>query len=202
MGFLDWFKRDKKLTDYGPEELRREEGRLQIRESQLIAQLEKVEKNREVIFRQGSSMASPVRRRILARKYEEANVELRRVEQSLCQLSKEALTVSAIRYRLERKARGETGLLKKVGSREIEDLQQFFENDDITDQMYAEKLSEILGAAEEAEGDPVAGLGEGARSVLDIWTRMDEGVIETVQEGLDEAEGQAEDRRAMESETD
>ena len=71
MSFLDWFKSDKKLTDYSADELKREEGRLQIRESQLIARLEKLEVEREIIFRQGAGVGSPIRRRILARKYEE-----------------------------------------------------------------------------------------------------------------------------------
>ena len=60
MGFLDWFKRDRKIIDYGPEELRREEGRLQIRETQTIARMEKLEAERESIFKQGAEVKSAV----------------------------------------------------------------------------------------------------------------------------------------------
>jgi hypothetical protein len=198
MGFLDWFRREKRLIDYGPEELRREEGRLQIRENQLIAKIEKTEAEREVLFRQGFEIKSPVRRRLLARKYEERVAEIGRLERDLSRLAKEAMTVSAIRYRLERRAQGESGILKKIGGSEIEDLREFFERDDIDEQMYAEKLGEVLGAVEEAAGDPLEGLGSGARTVLDIWSRMDDGVIETVEDGLEEARGRAEDERAEE----
>jgi len=187
MGFLEWFKREKKLTDYSADELKREEGRLQIRESQLIARLEKLEGEREIIFRQGASVGSPVRRRILARKYEERVRELSRVESDLTRHMKEAMTVGAIRFRLERRAKGEGSILKKIGGGEVEALREFSERDDIDEEMYAEKLNEILGAVEEKEADPVVGLGDGARSVLDVWARMDDGVIESVEDGLEEA---------------
>ncbi|MHC4862194.1 MAG: hypothetical protein ACYTDY_19105, partial [Planctomycetota bacterium] len=115
MGFLDWFKRERKITDYTPEELRREEGRLQIRENQTIAKVEKLEVERQQIFQQGAGVKSPVRRRILARKYEEKKGDLARLEKELNRLSKEAMTVSAIRFRLERRAEGESAILKKIG---------------------------------------------------------------------------------------
>lgn len=187
MSFLDWFKSDKKLTDYSADELKREEGRLQIRESQLIARLEKLEVEREIIFRQGAGVGSPIRRRILARKYEERARELSRVEGDLTRHMKELMIVSAIRFRMERRAQGETSLLKKVGGSEVDLLRELSERDDIDEEMYADKLTEILGAVEGPAADPVAGLGDEARSVLDVWARMDDGVIGTVEEGLEEA---------------
>jgi hypothetical protein len=193
MGFLDWFKRDRKITDYTPEELRREEGRLQIRENQTIARVEKLEAEREVIFRQGTDVKSPVRRRILARKYEEKKAEVSRLETELSRLSKEAMTVSAIRFRLERRAAGESAILKKIGGGEIEVLRDLFEDDAIGDEMYGEKLVEMLGAVSETAGDPLEGLGEEGRSVLDIWQRLDQGEIESVEEGLREAQDRAEE---------
>jgi len=193
MGFLDWFKRDKKIIDYGPDELRREEGRLQIRETQAIARMEKLEVERESIFKQGAGVKSAVRRRILARKYEAKERETRRVEVELARLLKEAMTVSALRYRLERRAEGESSLLKKVGGSDIEKLRDAFEDDAIDEEMYGEKLVEILGAVESPEGDPLEGLGKEGRSVLDIWQRMDEGEIGDVEEGLAEARDRTED---------
>ena len=91
MGFFDWFKRDRKITDYTPEELRREEGRLKIRETQMIARLEKNEVEREEIFRRGFDVKSPVRRRLLARKFEEKEQELRRIERDLSRHLKESM---------------------------------------------------------------------------------------------------------------
>lgn len=187
MGFLDWFKREKKVTDYSPDELRREEGRLQIRETQLIAKLDRLELGKEEVFRQGFEVKSPVRRRILARKYEEKSQQLEHIEVDLTRLSKEAMTVSALRYRLERRARGETSILKKIGGKEIEQLRGLFEDDAVNEELYGEKLTELLGVLDGEAGDPVAGLGEGARSVLDVWKRMDDGVVGTVEEGIEMA---------------
>jgi hypothetical protein len=193
MGFLDWFKRDRKITDYTPEELKREEGRLQIRENQTTARVEKLETERETIFRQGTEMKSPVRRRILARKYEEKKVEISRLERELSRLSKEAMTVSAIRFRLERRAAGESAILKKIGGGEIEALRDLFEDDAVDEEINGEKLVETLGAVTEATGDPLEGLGDEGRSVLDIWQRMDQGEIDGVEEGLREAQDRARD---------
>ncbi len=188
MGFFEWFKRDRKVTDYTPEELRREEGRLRIRETQMIAQLDKNENDRAEIFRRGFEIKSPVRRRILARKFEEREQELRRIERDLARQMKESMAISRIRYRLERRAAGDSSIMKKMGGKEIETLADLCANDEVGDEIFAEKLVEVLGVLDEPEGDPLSGMGEGARSVLEVWERMDEGVIETVQEGLSQAQ--------------
>ena len=59
--------------------------------------------------------------------------------------------------------------------------------------MYAERLSEVLGELTEPAGYPVEGLGNVAKGVLDIWQRMDEGDIESVEEGLREAQERTEE---------
>ncbi|HZN61127.1 MAG TPA: hypothetical protein VFC90_01855, partial [Planctomycetota bacterium] len=62
------FRRRKRLVDLSLEELRVEEKRLEIRENQHINQVDKLEKQREEIFNQGSKTKSPARRRIYARR--------------------------------------------------------------------------------------------------------------------------------------
>jgi hypothetical protein len=193
MGIFDWFKRDKKITDYTPEELRREEGRLQIRETQMIARLEKNEIEREEIFRRGYDVKSSVRRRILARKFEEKELELKRIERDLARHLKESMAVAGIRHRLERRASGDSSLLRKMGGSEIESLAALCADDDIGEEMFSEKLADILGVLEEPEGDPLSGMGDGARSVLDVWERMDEGVIGSMEEGFSEAQDRVQD---------
>lgn len=198
MGFFDWFKRDRKITDYSPEELKREEGRLQIRETQMIARLEKNEVEREAIFRRGFDVKSPVRRRILARKFEQKEQELRRIERDLTRHLKESMAVAGIRFRLERRAAGDSSLLRKMGGTEIESLAELCADDEISEEMFNEKLTDVLGVLAEAEGDPLSGMGTGARSVLDVWERMDEGVINSVEEGFGEAQERMQERPAEE----
>ncbi len=198
MGIFDWFKRDRKVTDYTPEEVKREEGRLHIRETQMIARLEKNEVEREAIFRRGFDVKSPVRRRIMARKFEEKEQELRRIERDLSRHLKETMAVAGIRYRLERRAAGDSSLLRKMGGAEIERLADLCADDEIDEEMFTEKLTDILGVLAEPEGDPLSGMGTGARSVLDVWERMDEGVIDSVEEGFSEAQERMQDGPAEE----
>ena len=54
MGFLDWYQRDRKLSDYAPGELKREEDRLRIRANQCLSRLEQLEEERDTIFRRGA----------------------------------------------------------------------------------------------------------------------------------------------------
>ena len=111
-----------------------------------------------------------------------------------------SLTVAAIRYRLERRSDEGSPVLKKIGGSQIEELRTMFEDDQISEELYSERLEEMLGAAEDPDEDPVRGLGSGARSVLDIWDRIDEGAIEDVDEGLREARDRSEEERLSESE--
>ena len=60
-------KGKKGLTDFGLEEIRVEEKRLEIRENQHLRQIEKYDKLREEVFHQGAKNKSPARRRIYAR---------------------------------------------------------------------------------------------------------------------------------------
>jgi hypothetical protein len=105
MGILSWFRRDRRITEFTPEELRREESRLQIREGQSIARLERLDRERQDVFRRGFEVKSSVRRRVLARKYEEKKSEIDLVEREVLRLSKEILTVSALRHVQERRGR-------------------------------------------------------------------------------------------------
>ena len=88
----------------------------------------------------------------------------------------------------ERRATGDTSILRKMGGTEIETLAELCANDEISEELYAEKLTDVLGLLEEPEGDPLSGMGTGAKSVLDVWERMDEGVIGSVEEGFSEAQ--------------
>ena len=202
MGFLDWFRRDKKLTDYSPEDLRREEGRLEIRKSQAIARIEKAEAGREEVFKLGLALKSPVRRRLLARKFEQRDADIRRLESELSRTMKESLTVSALRYRLERKNKAESVVLKKIGEAEVESLRELVENDEVGEQVYREKLAAVLGALEgtDAEGDPLGEVGTQGRAVLAVWERMDQGAIASVEEGLRETRALAGEEDTAETE--
>jgi hypothetical protein len=188
MGFLDWFRGDKKITDFTAAELAREESRLQIRESQAASKLDRLDGERQEVFRRGFDIKSPARRRILARKFEEKKAEMGLVERDLRRLSKEIMTVSALHHLQGRRGKEKDGVLSALERADEAELQVLFEDDRISEEIYREKLNAILGiSADEALGAE-DDLGAEGRSVLEVWERMDEGEIGSVSAGLDEAE--------------
>ena len=188
MGFLDWFRRDKKITDFSPRELRREESRLHVREGQAAARVDRLDRERREIFRRGFDVKSPVRRRILARKYEEKKTEIDLVERELRRLSKELMTVTAIRHVTERRGREKDDVLAALEKTEEAELQALFEDDKISEEIYREKLVAVLGLAQEGDAEAEDDLGAEARTALEVWERMDSGEIHGLENGLDEAD--------------
>jgi len=184
MGFLDWYERDRKLSDYSPGDVRREEERLRIRESQALARLEKLEEEREAIFRRGALTSTPIRRRILARLFAQRQRECESLETELARLVKESLAAAAIRYRIERRLDGDSSALKKVDVKALDALAEGWENPEVPEEEFAGRLKEVLGKVSRSRGDPLKGVGRRAREVLDVWVRYDRGELKAVDEGL------------------
>lgn len=192
MGFLDWYQRDRKLTDYSPGELKRQEDRLRIRENQSLSRLEQLEQERAAIFERGTGPVGSTRRRILARLFEARQRECESMEEDLARLSKEALAVAAIRFRVERKLDGDSSALKKVKVPAIDDLAEPWGDHGTDEEAFAGLLKEALGkVGKGAEGDPLKGLGHRAREVMEVWERFDRGELDDVTAGLSSAVGDA-----------
>ncbi len=201
MGVLDWFRRDKKITEFSARELRREESRLQIRENQTVSRMDRLDGERQEIFRRGFEVGSPARRRMLARKFEEKKSEMGLVERELTRLSKEIMTVTALRHLQERRSRDRKSILGAIEKADEAELQALFEDDRIGEEVYREKLSSVLGIGQD---EALAGedeLGAEGQSVLEVWERMDQGEIRTVNEGLDEADRVARENRESPEDT-
>jgi hypothetical protein len=190
MGFLDWYQRDRKLTDYSPGELKREEDRLRIRENQSLSRLEKLEQERDSIFQRGTGPVGSTRRRILARLFEARQRECESLEEDLACLSKEALAVAAIRFRVERKLDGDSSALKKVKTPAIDELAEPWADHETDEEAFAGLLKTALGKVSKgADGDPLKGLGRRAREVIEVWERFDRGELEDMALGLRTAVG-------------
>jgi hypothetical protein len=198
MGFLDWYERDRKLTDYTATELRREEERLRIRENQALSRLEKLEEEREAIFRRGALACTPVRRRILARLFAGRQGECERIEEELSRLTKESLAVAAIRYRLERRQEGDSNALKKVSGNDVDGLAANWENLGVSEVDFASEVKNVLGKVSRSRGDPLKGISRRAREIMEIWERYDSGELTGVDEGLSAMRESARSRAAEE----
>jgi hypothetical protein len=182
MGFFDVVLRKKKSLRL--EDVKREEIRLGIRENQTLAKLERLEKEREEIFSKGSKIKSPSRRRQLARLYDMKTNGTKMMERELATLSKELTTMSALKLALERKkmsTESASQLLQKVEEAKLTTL---LEDDKISQELYQEKLTNVLSVVMENPATLIEDLGKEGNEVMDVWQKMDEGEIESFEDGI------------------
>jgi len=201
MGLLDILRvKRKELT---LDEVKREEIRLNIRENQTLGRLERLEKEREQIFAQGSKVKSPPRRRQLARLYELKSNGVKTLERELAVISKELTTMSALKLALERREMSREGLSRLLQRVDEAELMTCLEDDKISQEMYAEKLTEVMGVLDEGMRSEVESLGREGDEVMQVWQKMDDGEIENFDEAIklaDRAVREKEKKTEMESE--
>lgn len=183
MGMLDWLGAGKKkgLT---LDAVRREEIRLGIRESQSLSKLEQTEREREAIFNQGAKSPSPLKRRQLARMYDLKSRGIKMVERELAMVSKELATVAAVKLALERQQMAKDGLSRLLERVDEAELRTMLEDDAVSQEVYLERLGEILGTVTDEAPDIVRNVGQEGAEVLQVWQKMDEGEIENLEDGL------------------
>ncbi len=201
MAFFDFLRRKRRELSY--EDVRREEIRLGIKESQTIAKLEKLEKEREDIFSKGSKIKSPSRRRQLARLYDMKSQGARMMERELAVLSKEITTIQAVKMALERQKSNREGVSKILQRVDEAELMGLLENDKVSQEMYLEKLSSVLSTVSEGPLEGLENLGKEGNEVMDVWQKMDEGEISSFEDGLKLADRKVREREGkgeMESE--
>ncbi len=201
MDIMKWFgakKRDVNLL-----EVKREEIKLGIREKQTIAKLERIEKEREEIFSKGAKIKSPSRRRQLARLFDLKAQGLKLLEHELTVLSKELTTLAALKLAMERREMSRDGsshLLNRVDEAE---LMTILEDDKISQEMYAEKLTEVMGIMDEGMKAEVESFGREGDEVMKVWQKIDDGEIEDMDEAIkiaDKAVREREKKASLEEE--
>jgi hypothetical protein len=182
MGLMDFLGMKKK--DLTLDQVKREEIKLGIRESQTLAKLEKLEKEREDIFSKGMKIKSPPRRRQLARLYEMKSTGVKTLERELSILSKEITTISALKLALERRTTGKEGVSRILERVDEARLMTYLEDDKISQEMYLEKLNGVLSTVTDGATQITEDLGKEGSEVMDVWQKMDEGEIENFADGL------------------
>jgi len=198
MDFLGMKKKELTL-----EQVKREEIKLGIRETQTLSKLEKLEKEREEIFAKGLKIKSPPRRRQLARVYEMKSSGVKMMERELSMLSKEITTISALKLALERRNNSKEGVARILERVDEAKLMTYLEDDKISQEMYLEKLNGVLSTVTEGAGQITEDLGKEGSEVMDVWQKMDEGEIDSFSDGLklaDKAVREKEKRSEMEAE--
>ena len=166
------------------DQVKREEIKLGIRESQTLAKLEKLEKEREDIFAKGMKIKSPPRRRQLARLYEMKSSGVKMMERELGMLSKELTTISALKLAFERRQSSKEGVSRILERVDEAKLMTYLEDDKISQEMYLEKLNGVLSTMTDGAHQITEELGREGSEVMDVWQKMDEGEIENFSDGL------------------
>ena len=176
------------------DQVKREEIKLGIRESQTLSKLEKLEKEREDIFSKGMKIKSPPRRRQLARLYEMKSSGVKMLERELGILSKEITTISALKLALERRQSSKDGVSRILERVDEAKLMMYLEDDKISQEMYLEKLDSVLSTVTDDAHQITQDLGKEGSEVMDVWQRMDEGEIGSFEDGLKLADKKVRER--------
>ena len=198
MGFFEFIGMKKK--DLTLDQVKREEIKLGIRETQTLAKLEKLEKEREDIFAKGLKIKSPPRRRQLARLYELKSSGVKTMERELSILSKEITTISALKLALERRHNNKEGVSRILERVDEAKLMTYLEDDKISQEMYLEKLNGVLSTVTEGANQITEDLGKEGSEVMDVWQKMDEGEIESFSDGLKLADKAVREKEKRDSE--
>jgi len=173
-----------KRRDLSLDQVKREEIKLGIRENQTLGKLEKIEKEREEIFSRGMKIKAPSRRRQLARLYEMKSSGVKMLERELAVISKELTTIAALKLALERRQMSRDGVSRLLNRVDEAELMTYLEDDKITQEMYLEKLNSVLSSVTEGAVQVSEDLGKEGNEVMDVWQKMDEGEIESFEDGL------------------
>lgn len=190
MALLDKiFGRKKTLSQLDRRELRKEEILLEKQRDRLFKKIEQITADKQKIFQQGSTQKAPELRKALAQQFELKTQEQLMVARELNLRSKELMTVSRVKMLKESNERGKaTGRLNMTDA-DVARISSWIEDDAVSQDMYGERLDQILDLGLQADRDALAGaeLGGSGQELMDIWNQLDRGSLKQ-DEAFDEAD--------------
>ena len=202
MGLLEWLtKRDKPLSKMTRRELRRQELLLEKDRGQVLKRVEKLAAQKQSLFEKGANEKTPEVRRMLAQEFELRTSEQLMLSRQLNIRTKEMMTVTRIRMLRENseRAKAHGNKLGLVSEKDIARLGKLIESDAISSEMYQQRLDGILSLGASVD-EGAAGLSEAGQSVMDIWDKMDGGLITDGNEAFDEADRRVREQQSMPAE--
>jgi hypothetical protein len=183
------FGHKKTLSELNRQELRKEEILLTKQRDRLFKRIETISTDKQKIFQQGATQKSPELRKALAQDFELKTQEQLMSARELNLRSKELLTVSRLRMVKENVERGRSmGRLNLTG-KDVARISQWIEDDAVTQDMYLERLNDILDLGAESDKDALAqaGLSGAGQELMNIWNEMDRGSLKQ-EEAFEEAD--------------
>jgi hypothetical protein len=180
MSLLDkLFGRNRTLTDLNRQELRREEILLEKQRDRLFKKVEQITADKQRIFQQGAQQKAPELRKALAMQFEMKNQEQLMAARELNLRAKELMTVSRLRLLKETQEAGRSGGRLNLTDKDVARMSQWIQSDQVSGDMYRERLDTILELGAQADKDALAasGLGQAGAEVMNMWNEMDRGAI-------------------------
>ena len=183
------FGRNKSLSELSKQELRKEEILLTKQRDRLFKRIEDISTGKQKIFRQGATQKSPELRKALAQDFELKTQEQVLAARELNLRSKELLTVSRLRMIKENNERGRALGRLNLTDKDVARISQWIEDDAVSQDMYQERLGQILDLGAQSDKDALAsaGLSGAGQEVMNIWNEMDRGSMKQ-DEAFEEAD--------------
>ena len=197
MSLLEWLtSRKKPLSQMTRAELRRQELLLEKDSKQLLSKITKIAKEKQSLFERGAQEKTPEVRQVLAQEFEMRTTEQLMLARQLNIRSKERLTVGRLRMLRENADRaGASNKLGLISEKDMLRLSRLIESDAVKAEVYQERLDEVLSIGSEVDKG-AAGLSEAGQTVMNIWTKMDDGVLTNADEAFEEADRSVRDRQS------
>ena len=173
------FGKQKSLSELNKQELRREEILLTKQRDRLFKKIETLSQSKQKIFQQGATQKSPELRKALAQDFELKTQEQLMSARELNLRSKELLTVSRLRMIQENKQSGRALGRLNVTDKDVALISQWIEDDAVSQDMYQERLNQVLELGAQSDKDALAsaGLTGAGQELMNIWDDMDRGAV-------------------------
>jgi len=180
MALLDKiFGRKKTLSELSKQELRKEEIMIGKQRDKLFKRIEDIATSKQKIFQQGATQKSPELRKALAQQFEMKGQEQLMVARELNLRSKELMTVSRLRIVQEGREAGKALGRLNVTDKDMAKITSWIEDDAVNQDMYQERLDQILDIGHQADKDAMAsaGLTSAGQELMHLWDKMDGGEL-------------------------
>lgn len=200
MNFFEWLtKKRKTLSTMNVAELRAQEMLLENERNRMTAKVRKLATSKQKLVEQGAQEKTPEMRRTLAQQFDLLHTEQSMVSRQLNIRSKELLTIARLRMLRENQPTTRIGTTGRVAIRagDLATIARLIENDQITTEMYQQRLDEILEMTHAAD-EAAAGLSPAGQELMKVWDDMDAGLIKDTGTAFDEAEKRVRERQAAE----
>jgi hypothetical protein len=173
------FNRKKTLSQLDKSELRKEEILLTKSRDKLFKKIETISVSKQTIFKQGATQKSPELRKALAQDFELKTQEQLMAARELNLRSKELLTVSRLRMIRENNESGRAMGRLNLTDKDVARISGLIEDDNISQDMYRDRLDTLLDLGAEGDRDSLAGAGlsTAGQELMNIWDEMDKGAV-------------------------